>query len=197
MTEYERNFSSRGVKINRLEARLPADAGVYFRPAREDDIDPYLMPAFDAAREYMRSRGIDQWKDGYPRREAVEDDILNGRAYVLETGGKAVAYAALCFGDEPTYADIDGAWKNELPYAAVHRVVVADGYKGMGLAGRLFRELEGVARERGVTELRCDTHADNRAMRRNLEKLGFELCGGIRLANGDPRIAFQKSIISR
>jgi len=194
MTEYETNFSSRGIKINRVEAVLPAAANVSFRPARESDVEAYIIPAFEAARGYLCSRGVDQWQDGYPDRAAVEGDLASGRAYVLETSGRAVAYAALCFGDEPTYAEINGAWKNDLPYAAVHRVAVADGYKGMGLAGQLFSGLEAAALERGVSELRCDTHADNRSMRRHLEKCGFEFCGGIRLANGDPRLAYQKHI---
>lgn len=193
MTEYEKTFSARGFKINRLEAALPSEANVTARPMRADEIDR-VMSFFADAREYMRSHGIDQWQDdgGYPSRDIVENDLAAGRAFVLETSGKTVAYAAFCRGIEPTYAEIDGSWLNDKPYAAVHRVAVADEYKGMGLAGVLFRHFESLCRSEGISDLRCDTHKDNRSMRRNLEKLGFDYRGVIRLANGAPRVAYEK-----
>ena len=40
--------------------------------------------------------------------------------------------------------------------------------------------------------LRADTHADTAPKQRALEKAGFVRCGTIRLADGSPRIAYQK-----
>jgi RimJ/RimL family protein N-acetyltransferase len=39
-----------------------------------------------------------------------------------------------------------------------------------------------------------DTHQDNVVMQRILEKLGFTYCGIIFVANGTPRLAYQKKI---
>ena len=193
MTEYEKNFSSRGFTINRVEAVLPESAGFFIRKAGQADVD-YIMAMIQDACEYMRKNGIDQWRPGYPSRETVENDVNSEAGYVIETSGAAVAYTSLFFGDEPTYAEIDGSWPDNFPYATSHRTVVAKEYKGMGLVGRFFGFFEAECRKHGISELRCDTHADNRSMRRALEKNGYIECGTIRLQDGSPRVAYYKHI---
>ena len=42
--------------------------------------------------------------------------------------------------------------------------------------------------------LKIDTHRDNYPMQKSLKKNGFEYCGIIYLADGNERLAFQKSI---
>ena len=42
--------------------------------------------------------------------------------------------------------------------------------------------------------LRIDTHEDNKTMQALLTKNGFSYCGIIHLENGDPRLAYQKTI---
>ena len=46
------------------------------------------------------------------------------------------------------------------------------------------------------SNIRIDTHRDNRIMRHNIEKHGFAYCGIIYLANGDERLAYQKQCCS-
>ncbi len=41
--------------------------------------------------------------------------------------------------------------------------------------------------------IRIDTHDDNKPMQGLLKKSGFQYCGRITLADGSPRIAFQKT----
>jgi hypothetical protein len=43
--------------------------------------------------------------------------------------------------------------------------------------------------------VKIDTHRDNIPMQRALEKKGFSYCGIIHIANGDERIAYQKSVL--
>ena len=194
VTEYEANFSAKGFSINRVEAFLLKDASVTFRKAEPADLDA-ACKYFDMAREYMRTHGIDQWQDGYPQRELIAEDIEKGHAWVLTTKGNVVAFACLCFGNEPTYDIIeDGAWPDDLPYAAIHRIVVSPEHKGLGLAGRMVAEFKKICLENEVAVIRGDTHNDNRSMRRMFEKNGFTHCGTIHLANGDPRVAYYQKI---
>jgi ribosomal protein S18 acetylase RimI-like enzyme len=51
---------------------------------------------------------------------------------------------------------------------------------------------EELALQRGVNNIRVDTHNDNIAMQSLLNNLGFVFCGEITLLSGAPRIAFQK-----
>ena len=49
-----------------------------------------------------------------------------------------------------------------------------------------------LAKEKGVTSIKIDTHEDNEAMRRSLIKNGFDYCGIIYLTDGNPRVAYEK-----
>lgn len=75
-------------------------------------------------------------------------------------------------GPEASYASIDGAWLNQEPYFAFHRVCVEESMKGRGLAARLFSEAEQYVLKTGVLNIRIDTHPDNQAMQRALAKSG-------------------------
>ena len=89
--------------------------------------------------------------------------------------------------EEPTYRKIDGAWLNDLPYGVVHRLASDGRSKG------LFQACLTFAQDR-CTELRVDTHADNKRMRHLLLESGFIPCGTIYVADGSPRIAYHKSL---
>lgn len=151
---------------------------------------PALLALYDEARRFMCAAGNPhQWTGGYPGRALVAGDIAAGRQYILEEDGALLA--AFCYEEgpapEPTYAAIDGAWLRPGPYGVLHRVAVAGAARGRGAAAACFAWC--FAR---CGNLRADTHADNAPMQRALEKAGFVRCGAIRLADGSPRIAYQK-----
>jgi hypothetical protein len=45
------------------------------------------------------------------------------------------------------------------------------------------------------TNIRIDTHHDNKIMQHNILKHGFTYCGIIYLLSGDARLAYQKMVI--
>lgn len=69
------------------------------RKAASTDIEKQLE-VFDFARSIMRNTGnMNQWTDGYPSREVVENDIAAGNSYVcIDDSGEIVA--TFCFGKE-------------------------------------------------------------------------------------------------
>lgn len=94
---------------------------------------------------------------------------------------------AFILGPDPTYAKIeDGQWLNDtLPYGTIHRLASAG--KRPGVASDIINWcLE------HCESLRADTHADNKIMQHILEKNGFTKCGIIHVADGTPRIAYQR-----
>ena len=102
------------------------------------------------------------------------------------------ATACLTFGHEPTYdAVYGGAWQAEGEYGFLHRVAVSGTRKRSGAASRFFEELKRQAEERDVKILRGDTHQDNAAMQRTMEKNGFCRRGTILLEDGSERIAYE------
>ena len=56
-----------------------------------------------------------------------------------------------------------------------------------------LRQVEEMARERGVKAFRIDTNYDNRPMLRLLERTGFTPCGKVVYRSGE-RLAFEKEL---
>jgi hypothetical protein len=157
------------------------------RAARPSDM-PEILRVYARARKYMEDTGNpDQWGKTHPPRQLLEKDIETGLLYVgVGDGGGIRLCFALVPGADPTYARIDGAWLNDAPYAAIHRVASDGAEKGA------FAKCLAFCRSR-YENLRIDTHADNATMQHVVEKNGFVRCGIIYLENGDPRIAYQLS----
>ncbi len=166
-----------------------------YRPAAETDLSRLVFMS-EQAKAYFRANGIDQWQKGEPSRGSLLASIQARTLYVLEEDGQAAAMITLAPGPELSYAAIDGAWLNEEPYCAFHRVCVEGSRKGQGVAARLFAESENQARSMGFFNVRIDTHPDNRSMQRALEKNGYSFCGRLILRDGseagDLRFAYQK-----
>ncbi|MGF7084073.1 phosphopentomutase [Lachnospiraceae bacterium PF1-4] len=159
------------------------------RKARETDIER-MEEIFAIAREYMKASGnLSQWQEGYPGRDLLKEDISAGKSYVI-TGDDDEVVGTFYFSreEDPTYREIDGAWLNTEPYGVIHRIA-SDGKR----KGIVKEALEYCLQQ--TDNLRIDTHEDNQTMQQVLEKLGFKRCGVIRLANGEPRVAFQYSQI--
>lgn len=158
---------------------------------------PRLVEIAEAARAYLREQGVDQWQNGYPNAESFCRDIGNGVSYVLEREGVVVGTLCVSFAPDPTYSEIfEGAWLNDEPYAVIHRSAIAPELRGRGGAGALFGVAEQLCRERGVGNIRVDTHAENAPMRAVLVRQGFVQCGRILIPDAgdhDPnRVAYHK-----
>ena len=176
--------------MNATTTVLQTDS-LLFRPALPDDLER-ICTIIRQAQAQMRLRGSRQWQNGYPAAAHITDDIDRGYGHVLCTHtGLVVAYGAVVFDGEPAYDAIDGQWLTDEPYVLVHRIAVADGERGRGVAAEFMRRTEALARGRGVGSFRVDTNFDNRYMLRMLERLRFAYCGKIIYESGE-RLAFEK-----
>ena len=102
---------------------------------------------------------------------------------ICDEDGIQGVFAYLSEGD-PVYDHIDGAWLNEKPHAAVHRVASAGKKKGVLPTCMQYC----LSRSDNI---KIDTHENNKIMQHQLEKFGFVRCGVITLENGESRIAYQ------
>lgn len=161
------------------------------RKGNTNDI-PAIMEIIADAQSLLAGRGVDQWQDGYPTADIIAQDIARAESYVIEIDRSVAATAVISFAGEVTYNSIDGAWLNDNSYVVVHRLAVRNSVLRSGLARQMMLYAEELALQRGVNNIRVDTHNDNIAMQSLLNNLGFVFCGEITLLSGAPRIAFQK-----
>ncbi|MGI6717586.1 MAG: GNAT family N-acetyltransferase [Bacteroidales bacterium] len=149
-----------------------------------------VMELYQIARNYMRSEGnTEQWVNGYPSKEYILAEMENGHSYVCEDeNNNIVGTFCLIIGEEPTYKKIyNGKWLNAYPYATLHRIASQGG--GAGVVKSCFDFSFSKCKN-----IRVDTHADNKTMNNAIKKYGFTYCGIIYIADGTPRLAYQKYI---
>ena len=145
-----------------------------------------LMEIYAFAREQMKKTGNpNQWRDTYPSRELLAQDMAQNQLYVLTEGDVILGAFVYFAGIEPTYARIEGAWLSDEPYGVIHRVASA------GIVHGFVRIItDWCAGQTG--NLRIDTHEENVVMQRALARIGFTKCGTSYLESGAPRWAYQR-----
>lgn len=154
-----------------------------------------ILELISGASRFLRENNVDQWQNDCPSEELILGDIKKGNGYVFFCDDKMCAYSMIGFYHEFDYDEIyDGKWIDDDIYAVLHRVAVADGFRGMGIGGKIIEIATDLAKEKGKTSLRIDTHKDNLAMQRMLEKAGFTYCGRVYVSGTLERIAFNKVI---
>ena len=159
------------------------------RLAQIDDLNK-ILEIYENARRFMREVGNpNQWGVTNPPKSRTLEDIATQKLHVVTENEDILAVFFFDIADDPTYAKIyDGQWLNEKPYGVIHRIAVSDAARGKGVAGFCFDYAYSKCKN-----IKIDTHIDNIPMQKALAKHGFTKCGTIFLANGDARIAFQKT----
>lgn len=156
------------------------------RKAEYGDLDA-ILKVYQAAREYMRQSGNpNQWGTDKPKKEWLEQDIEKGNLYVGENDSGEIHFVfAFILGADPTYSYIeDGSWPSDEPYGTIHRIASDGTVSGVvKMAVEYGKSI--------ISNIRIDTHEDNKTMQHVVEKLGFERCGIIYIEDGTPRIAYQ------
>ena len=159
------------------------------REARLTDMDE-IMLVMDAAKGIMRQSGnMHQWGEGYPSEAVITADMEKKGGFVVVDDGKVVGYFAFLQSPEPTYAKInEGKWIDDTQsYHVIHRIASYPDAHGIFSSIINFCFLHD-------TNIRIDTHRDNKIMQHNILKHGFTYCGIIYLLSGDERLAYQKMV---
>jgi len=165
-----------------------------FRKTDVRDINR-IMEIINQAQRYFKENSIDQWQNGYPSIQTIEDDISSGFSYVLLQNEVVVATAAISFAGEPDYNKIyDGGWISHNKYGVIHRMAVDHYRKGTGVALEFMKRMEALCIAEGIHSIKIDTHRQNIPMQKFLKKNKFEYCGVIYLKDNSERLAFEKII---
>lgn len=156
----------------------------FVRKATSSDL-PRIGEIYHAARQFMADHGNpNQWGTTNPPMSQLIQDIQQGDLYVIVDDQSIHGVFYFFIGTDPTYASIDGEWHADTPYGTIHRIA------GDGSGGILKTAVE-FGRSK-IDHLRIDTHKDNKIMQKAVTKYGFRRCGIIRIADGSPRIAYDR-----
>lgn len=163
-----------------------------FRKAKKKDSQK-IMEIIKAAQKYFKKEAIDQWQNDYPNQKTIKKDIENNNLYVIEIDDEIAAAAAIIFAPDPFYNQIEaGNWISNGKYGVIHRAAAAEKYKGRGLMGLIFAKTYQLAEKKNLKSVRIDTHPDNAAMLRAIEKENFSYCGIVYVQDGSKRLAYEK-----
>lgn len=132
------------------------------------------------AKRTLEDLNIPMWQAEYPDPETMKEDILAGRAFIFTLDEEVVGTFTLMLGRDPVYEKLDvGEWLTDKPYSTIRRLAVAKAKRGRNITGTILAKAGALSLFDGYPSLRVDTHPDNSAMRRALEKNGFQYCGEI------------------
>lgn len=158
--------------------------------ARADEIEA-CNEILQEGRRFQREQGFVQWTENYPNIDTIRGDVAAGTGYVLRAEDAIAGYLCVGFSGEPAYAEIEGAWGAERPYAVVHRMALSGKFRGMGLVDTAFALVERLCLDKGIPYIRVDTDFPNKRMQHILEKNGFIRRGTI-VFQGSGKLAYDK-----
>jgi hypothetical protein len=71
-----------------------------FRRATPSEI-PTVWDILQQAIARRKQDGSEQWQDGYPNLQSVQNDVEKGQGFVLTEGETIIGYSAVIINDEP------------------------------------------------------------------------------------------------
>lgn len=168
---------------------------IEFRKTTLADV-PAVMKIINEAKRLLASADSPQWQNGYPNEETIRQDIEKTWSYVLVVDGIIAGTLALQKTSDKNYQEIfEGSWeKADAPYTTIHRIALADAFRGQKLAYRLIEYAEAETKALGMAQVRVDTHKKNTSMQRIMAHCGFELRGIVYVDDeiDNERLAYQK-----
>lgn len=132
------------------------------------------------AKQLLEEQNVPMWQEEYPDADTIDQDILAGQAFIYLQDDEVVGTFSLVLGSDPVYAQLDvGEWLSSKPYSTIRRLAVSRSSQGKNITGSILAKAGQLSLFNGYPSIRVDTHPENKAMRRALEKNGFQYCGEI------------------
>ncbi|XLS29094.1 GNAT family N-acetyltransferase [Flavobacteriaceae bacterium M23B6Z8] len=147
------------------------------RPATQNDIADILQVT-KACDLYMRSKGILQWTENYPSREAFETDVSRGELFALLKDKTIIGCITISEIIDEVYKPV--VWLTQTSkHKYVHRLAVHPHHQRKGYARHLMDFAENLALEDRCISVRLDTFSLNMGNQKFYESRGYQKLGEI------------------
>ena len=117
----------------------------HFRKAEIGEIVE-ILTILQQAIARRKNEGSNQWQDGYPNPEVVQNDIEKEYAYVLTEAENIIGYFAVVVNYEPEYSKIEGKWLTNSDFVVIHRLALSENYLGKNLSKMMIEFVEDLAK---------------------------------------------------
>jgi GrpB-like predicted nucleotidyltransferase (UPF0157 family)/GNAT superfamily N-acetyltransferase len=151
------------------------------------DVDAVLSLIGELS-NWLKSKGILQWSQSYPR-EKIVSDVNSNFVHVVRDGDQISATVTLSDHRDVYWRDFPG----EAVY--LHRLAIHRSFSCKHLGSRMLAWSEERVKARGVPLLRLDCDSQNTKLRQYYLNHGFEFCGLRRVDEYNMEFAlFEKSV---
>ncbi len=143
------------------------------------------MRLTEACAADLRHKGIYQWNEHYPSREAFMADLKRGELWVMTSEERLIGTVVLSKVMDDEYRAVK--WLSaSVDNRYVHRLAVLPAYQGRGYARQLMDFAESRARDEGATSIRLDTFSQNKRNQRFYEQRGYTRLGSVYFPHQSP-----------
>lgn len=130
------------------------------RKANLTQIDEILQLT-RACATFMISKGIHQWNENYPSRDAFEEDIKRDELSVYIKRDRIIGTVVVSTLKDDIYNTITWLTPADAHCVYIHRLAVHPDFQGQGIAQQLMQFAEDYARKNGFLSVRLDTFSKN------------------------------------
>lgn len=147
------------------------------RRAKISDLSD-ILGITKACAAFMIAKGIYQWNEHYPSKEAFLNDIEREELYVLLHENSVIGTVVVSTHMDNEYVPIRWLSKNE-NNIYIHRLSIHPDFQGNGYAQKLMDFGENYAKQNGFASVRLDTFSQNKRNQKFYEARGYQKLGDI------------------
>ncbi|WP_350289643.1 GNAT family N-acetyltransferase [uncultured Croceitalea sp.] len=147
------------------------------RQAKISDLSDILVIT-KACAAFMIAKGIHQWNEHYPSKEAFLNDIEREELYVLLHKNSVIGTVVVSTHMDNEYTPIKWLTKNG-DNIYIHRLAIHPDFQGNGYAQKLMDFGENYAKQNGFASVRLDTFSQNKRNQKFYEARGYQKLGDI------------------
>lgn len=147
------------------------------RPAKILEISD-IQTITKACTAFMVERGIFQWNEQYPNKQAFVYDIVRNELFVLEIDAIIVGTIVISTHMDNEYEPITWLTQNQ-NNIYIHRLAVHPEHQRKGYAQEMMTFAEKYAKEKGFVSIRLDTFSQNKRNQKFYEIRGYKKLGDI------------------